>query len=117
MRDLLPWATETEKRYIDAVEKHGSARSAARALGLNHDAVSSSLRALARRAARAGHSPAHDMTHTVPDGYSVKGVSTLYTPKGVAAQWVKSSIDHERQAAMMREAIGLLSEQVRGSRR
>lgn len=112
MRDLLPWATETEKRYIDAVEKHGSARAASVALGLHHDSVSRSLRALARRAARAGHSPAHDMTHTVPDGYSVKGVSTLYTPKGVAAQWVKSSIDHERQAAIMREAFEAMAEQL-----
>lgn len=50
-----------------------------------------------KRAALKGWSPQHDMTHTVPDGFNVKGVSTLYNAEGaVAAQWVKSSIDNDK---------------------
>lgn len=38
-----------------------------------------------------GWAPAHDMVHTVPEGFVVKGVSTLYDKQGqVAGQWVKS---------------------------
>lgn len=63
------------------------------------------------RWARRGFSPEHDMTHEVPDGYHVKGTSTLYGDDGqVKAQWVKSNIDHARQAEMQREAIEAMAD-------
>lgn len=44
--------------------------------------------------ALSGYSPEHDMTHMVPEGFSLRGVSTLYNAKGeVAQQWVKSQQD------------------------
>jgi UDP-2,3-diacylglucosamine pyrophosphatase LpxH len=53
-----------------------------------------------------GWSPEHDMTHTVPEGYAVKGVSTLYDGDGkVRAQWVKSKQDAEVQRAMLEAAM------------
>jgi hypothetical protein len=56
-------------------------------------------------AALQGYAPEHDMTHTVPDGFTVKGVSTLYDADGnVSAQWVKSQADAERRLEMLREA-------------
>lgn len=56
--------------------------------------------------ARQGWSPDHDMTKTVPDGYHVKGTSTLYDEVGQPKlQWVKSNIDHERQRELMLAAI------------
>lgn len=62
-----------------------------------------------------GYSPAHDMTHAVPDGYKVKGVSTLYGEDGqVKGQWVKSQADDVRQRELMDEAIAAFREQVRG---
>lgn len=46
------------------------------------------------------------MIHTVPEGFKVKGVSTLYNASGaVAAQWVKSSADAEARERIMREAV------------
>jgi hypothetical protein len=66
---------------------------------------SRSMRRRIKRIALRGHSPAHDMTHTVPDGFKVKGVSSLYNKDGVlSAQWVKSSADDERRYQMMLEA-------------
>jgi hypothetical protein len=51
------------------------------------------------------------MVHTVPDGYNVKGVSTLYGPDGQQkAQWVKSSADDIRRAEMMREAFAAMAD-------
>lgn len=50
------------------------------------------------RLARQGWSPEHDMTKAVPDGFHLKGTSTLYGDDGKQKlQWVKTSIDHERQ--------------------
>lgn len=62
------------------------------------------------RLARQGWSPEHDMTKTVPDGFHLKGTSTLYGKDGEQKmQWVKSSIDHERQAELMKEAVKALA--------
>ena len=63
--------------------------------------------------ARQGWSPEHDMTKTVPDGFHLKGTSTLYDADGNAKlQWVKSSIDHERQEQIMRETLSAMSESI-----
>src|SRR5688572_16809390 len=96
---LRPFATGTQWEYLVAVAEHGSNRAAAEALGMNESTLRRSLKSLERKAARNGIAPEHDMTRPVPDGYFVKGVSTYYDKDGNAAgQWVKSSIDHERQA-------------------
>ena len=53
----------------------------------------------------------------VPDGYMAKGTSTLYRPDGsIAAQWVKTTADQERQREMMLatvEAMGASLPQVK----
>lgn len=72
-----------------------------------------SMRRRLKRLALKGYSPAHDMTRMVPDGYKVKGVSSLYNKDGIlSAQWVKSTADSERQYQMMLEAIDALKEDV-----
>lgn len=66
------------------------------------------------RAAKGGWSPVHDMTHTVPEGFRVKGVSTLYGGDGaVAAQWVKTAAEDDRLAALA-EACQAAAEPLRG---
>lgn len=65
------------------------------------------------RLAVKGHSPEHDMTRMVPDGYKVKGVSSYYNKNGVlSGQWVKSSQDNERQYEMMVESCNALREEL-----
>jgi hypothetical protein len=103
---LLEWATEREKQYVEAYNQHGSVAKAAKAMGVVKSAVQGSITALRKRAARAGYSPEHDMTRPVPDGFMVKGVSTYYNAEGKpSAQWVKSAVDHERMAEIMRETV------------
>ena len=102
---LLKYATYKQRTYLEAVEKYGSGRAAEQALGLGNDAISKAIRLLKRRAAEHGYSPEHDMTHTVPDGFKVKGVSTYYNKDGIAAgQWVKSTADHEARLEAMKAA-------------
>jgi len=46
------------------------------------------------------------MTHPVADGFKVKGTSTLYDEGGnVRAQWVKTTVDQEQQAAALQAAL------------
>lgn len=109
MQTLLQYAqTDRQREIIEAIIEHGSNRKASKALGIANGTVTSTLDKVKRHAAQKGHSPEHDMVHTVPDGYKVKGVSTLYSDGVVKAQWVKSDIDRERQLEIMREAIEAL---------
>jgi hypothetical protein len=108
---LISYATLRQLEYIEAIEKYGSHRKAAKAMGLHPSTIDRSMGNLQQKAARQGHSPAHDMTKTVPQGFHVKGVSTYYDENGKPrAQWVKSSIDAKAQEAMMQAAFEAMSE-------
>ena len=97
----------TDDELLAAVREHGSNAKAAKALGMDRRAVDRRAKRLALR----GHSPEHDMTKTVPDGFAVKGVSSYYDRDGnLAGQWVKSTQDAERRAEMIREACIAMAE-------
>jgi hypothetical protein len=107
---LKQYATPRQLEILEAIERTGSQRSAAKELGIARGTIFNMMQAVKKRAAKAGHSPEHDMTRTVPDGFLVKGVSTMYAKDGtIAAQWVKSSIDRDRQEAIMREAFAAMA--------
>jgi hypothetical protein len=111
---LKEWATQRQAEYIDAVIQHGSYRKAAAALGVGYTPVAEAIGAAKKKAARAGYSPDHDMTRTVPDGFMVKGISTLYDKDGKqAAQWVKSTVDRERMEEIMRAAVAAMCEDIK----
>lgn len=108
---LNEWATPRQIEFIEAVEKYGSERKAASALGISRGTISNSMLALKKRAARSGYSPEHDLTHAVPDGYLLKGASTYYNKNGdKAGQWIKTDIDRDRQEAIFREAAAAMAE-------
>jgi hypothetical protein len=108
---LKEYATEAQARYIDAINKHKSARAAARALGVNFSTVNDGLRAVKRKAAMFGLSPAHDMTKTVPEPFVVKGVSTFYNKEGKpSGQWVKSALDETKAKEAIQAALAALLE-------
>ncbi len=101
----------TDEQLIAALREHGGKAKAAKALGINIRTLQRRLPTLARR----GWSPEHDMTRTVPDGFHVRGTSTLYDENGKPRlQWVKSNIDHERQAELQQAVIGALQQEVKG---
>ena len=57
-------------------------------------------------AIKRGYSPEHDMNHTVPEGFKVRGVSTYYNDDGQpTAQWVKSASDEVQRAEALLNAI------------
>jgi UDP-2,3-diacylglucosamine pyrophosphatase LpxH len=92
----------TDDECLAALKQCGSIEGAARALGVNR-------RTLQRRKERwvkRGWAPEFDMRHPVAEGFAVKGTSTLYREDGsVAAQWVKSREDLQRQKELMDAAI------------
>jgi hypothetical protein len=108
---LKEYATEIQIRRIDLLNEHKSYNKVAKIEGVDRQAIKKSIHGLKDRAARQGYSPEHDMMHTVPDGFQVKGVSTYYNADGKPnGQWVKSSADDTRRKQLMEEAFAAMSE-------
>lgn len=113
LRDLLPYASPGQARIIEAIIEAGSFRAGAKALKIGERTVSAAVAATRKKAALKGLSPEHDMVHTVPDGFTVKGVSTLYgADGGLKVQWVKSHADDARREAIMREAFEAFADEL-----
>ena len=85
----------------------------AKQLGISTRAIERHFQKVNLAAVRQGYSPRHNMIHTVPDGYKVKGTSTLYKDGEPVIQWVKSDIDNQRQLELMREAIEAMNEEIK----
>jgi len=97
--NLRQFAKERQIEFIDAINEHGSGTKAAKYLDINRRTLDRSMSRLKAYAAKQGYSPDHNMTNTVPDGYNVKGVSTLHDSDGnVKGQWVKTNIKKEAPA-------------------
>lgn len=92
---LLKFCKTDHQREIISLRAEGlTAREAAESLGITERRVYSNCKRVKDLAAKQGHSPEHDMIHTVPEGFSVKGVSTYYNDEGnPVGQWVKSTAD------------------------
>ena len=110
---LDQFCTIRQLEVLEALRKHGTQRKAAKALGCARSAVFQSINQIRKKAALQGHSPAHDMTHTVPNGFLVKGVSTYYGEDGKPrGQWVKSTADAAAREAIMLAAFEAMSQEL-----
>lgn len=96
----------SDAEIMAAYEQAGTKIGAARELGLDLRGFQRRLARIEGVEARKGWAPDHGMTKTVPEGFLVKGVSTLYGDEGeIRAQWVKSVIDNDRQREIIAEAV------------
>lgn len=113
IKALLPYANALQSRYLSALLEHGNQRLASIALGCHQSAISTSLNRVRLAAALKGFAPEHGMTKTAPEGFTVKGVSTLYDADGVQkAQWVKTGIDQAQLQSQIQDAIEALKETI-----
>lgn len=100
----------TDEQIMECMRDGLTAAAAAHKLGIHERVYYSRKAAIVRK----GFSPAHDMTRPAPDGFLVKGVSSYYNADGqLTGQWVKTNIDQERQAELMREAVAAMATEIR----
>lgn len=101
---LLEYCETDKQRRVCTMRMNGmSGREVAEAEGISERNVMGICQRIKKRAAKQGYSPNHDMVHTVPDGFTVKGVSTYYDDEGKPrGQWVKSASDTQ---ALFEEAL------------
>lgn len=110
---LLPYAGNPTTQKILALLSEGHSRKeTASIVGLSYDAIKKRVQVARKRAALLGFSPEHDMTHTVPENYHVKGVSTLYKNGTPVMQWVKSAVNQEAVSEMVAELIAGMKDEI-----
>lgn len=122
-RRSLPFLADPELRKLVELycDLQGNLDEVVEASGLSPSMLFARLSAAEREAARRGIHEPSDMTHQVPEGFHVKGVSTFYTTDPetgitkVRNQWVKSRLDPEDRLTQLREAMHVLAEPLRGS--
>lgn len=111
---LLEFCETDRQRQVIEMRLQGlSVRQIAEEIGIAGRNVQQICKRVRISAAAKGFSPAHDMYHTVPDGYKVKGTSTLYKDGAPVIQWVKSDADKERQLQIVLEAIENASDSIK----
>ena len=112
---LLDYCTTERQRNVITLHEEGLGyQKIGDRLGMTKWGARDIIKNVKGRAAMRGHSPDHNMVHTVPDGFNVKGVSTYYNDEGKpVGQWVKSASDKEAQFQMMIERIELACEGIK----
>ena len=114
---LEPYAsTAAEFELLEALRQtSGNVEAAVDLCSVNQRAVKRRVQRLKAKAAAQGVSPDHDMTHAVPQPFTVKGTSTLYGDDGqVKAQWVKTQRSPEDKLQALQDAIDTAMESHKG---
>ena len=101
---LLQYCTTDRQRTIIEMHERGMGYTTiANELNCSKWSVRDVVKLVQGRAELQGYSPQHDMRHTVPDTFKVRGISTYYNDEGKpVGQWVKSIADKE---AMLEAAL------------
>ena len=106
-------ATDRQRSVVQFLADGHTQEEAGQKFGIGRNSVKGHVERARAHAARKGYSPNHDMTHTVPDGFQVKGVSTYYNKDGKpTGQWVKSQADADRQAEIMRQVVEAMQQDI-----
>ena len=100
-------STPRQTEVLEAVIECGGIRPAARKLNIKKSGIDGMLKMLKVRAAQRSI-PEHK--NIIPDGFKIKGTSTLYKDGEEVLQWVKTTTDAERIAQFMEESYKAMSE-------
>lgn len=108
---VIEVATPTQLEYLRAAIEHGGCNAADRALGFKHDVVGARLRTLKRNLAR---TYPDEHVNQAPEGYILRGVSTLRKDAEGNNQWVKTQIDKRAQLETLKAALEEIIDPHRG---
>jgi len=109
---LYQFATEVERKHLDAVKQYGGSRAAEKALGLGNDTVSKAVRRLKARAAKHGYAPGH-FGHGVAPGYHMGKVTVQRAGDGTVERvWERQHPDQVKLQEVIEETVAALSEKL-----
>jgi len=107
--DYLPYATETQSRYIQEVAASGSISKTAKSLGVDYRTISKAIERVKTRASKSGYAPDEGFMIPQPEGYSITKTATMYRDPDPNSEtpirWVSNSPDKQAEYDAMREAV------------
>jgi hypothetical protein len=111
---LFEYCTVRQLEVLEAVDKHGGMRPAARALKCDYGTVVQAVANVQKKAALNNYSPKHHMTRPLAPGLALRGTSNLYRrgEEPPLLEWVKTTVDGEQRERIMREAVQALMQDV-----
>jgi hypothetical protein len=115
MNHLLEFCkTDRQREIIQAFIDVGTKRGAAKKLGIDSKAVRECVQRVENYSALHGVAPECHLNKRTPDIFPVSGTSTAYNQDGdVVLQWVKTSVDKQKQLEVMKEVVAALSEDIK----
>lgn len=108
---LYDFATEVERRHLDAIREHGTGKAAEKALGLGNDTISKAFRRVKARAASQGYAPGH-FVDGVAAGFKMGKVTVQRGPNGVERVWERQSPDAAKQDEMLAAAMAAMCQEI-----
>lgn len=112
--EMLSMATPRQAEYIEALGSHGNASAAAKSLGVCESSIRVSLGRLKMLAAARGVGSTLNPS-LIPDGYEVRGTSTLVDEEGKPKiQWIKTSKTNFDLKSQVEDMVAHLADEVRG---
>jgi hypothetical protein len=115
---LTQFATVRQLEILEALEKHGSIRKTAKALGLAKSTIDDSLDRLRRTAAvaaaREGHAPGHFDSGVAPGNVMGKVTVQRDAAGNILQTWERQHPDDAAREAAIRASIEALSNPIRG---
>lgn len=108
------WLDKGSPKNVSELCKHFNTSERTMRRWLQERVVDMGIAGKGALAARQGFSPEHDMVHTVPAPFVVKGTSTLYKDGVAKLQWVKTKLDEKQVEVAIRDFIQGLVEDARG---
>jgi hypothetical protein len=105
--------TSRQVQFVEAANRLGSMRAAARELGASKSSVQQAIERLKLSAARRGYAPGHFESGVAP-GFNMGKVTVQRGPGGdVERTWERQSPDQERQLELLRAAVTTMAEGVK----
>lgn len=117
---IAPYGTPTQRLAAETFARLGSIETAAETLGVSPQGLRYQMAELERVAARAGWLPGEAVTATppaafTPQGYEIKGTSTLVGADGtIRGQWIKTKQSEDSKLARLMDAVQALAEPFKG---
>jgi hypothetical protein len=110
---LKEFASDRQKEFIDAIERYGSQRAAAEALGISRGTISNAMASLYARAAKMGYAPGH-WTGGVAPGFVTGKVTVAVNAKTgeVERYWQRQHPEASQMEAAMRAAVDAMKEEI-----
>lgn len=106
------FSTDREWEILEKYQELGTEKAVADEFGISRSTVSSARSNVLRKAAKNGVAPDQDLNCQTPEGYMIKGTSTLYDAKtGIPKlQWIKTAVDREQQLILIQSMVDGLTE-------